>query len=145
MDEPSADVEFDPPVAQMGVVLVEADDDGEWRGRGRDKRSEFIEKSKRAPPMSAVVATSRGDIWPTDGYEAKLARRDLLSTEDRLQRRARYVEEAERRRAAREVRDELIRGGLGVAVRDDGGGVGDDGREKGGESRGGGEPADKDG
>ena len=59
---------------------------------------------------------SSKDVLPSDDYEAKLARRDLLSTEDRLLRRAQYINEAERRRVAREVRDELFRGGLGFVV-----------------------------
>ena len=52
------------------------------------------------------------DVLPSEEYEAKLARRDF-SAESRLLRRTRYQEEAERRRAARETRDELFRGGLG--------------------------------
>ena len=56
-------------------------------------------------------------VLPSEGYEAKLARRDY-SEENRLLRRPRYQEGAERRRAARETRDELFRGGLGFVVGD---------------------------
>ena len=79
----------------------------EWKGRGRHDGPPCDDYGQILP---------RSTVLPSDEYESKLARRGEMSVEDRLLRRARYIKVAEQRRAGREARDELFRGGLGVVV-----------------------------
>ena len=104
LDEPDLDVTSG---ADVVAVTDTATGPVEWKGRGRHD----------GPPLDDYDhPLPRSTVLPSDEYESKLARRGEMSVEDRLLRQAQYIKVAEQRRAAREARDELFRGGLGVVV-----------------------------